>query len=95
MINITFSRYVKMNGRQWEVNFRKVPGTESSFYADTPDLQGHRFQFMIYKTPQSNWEMKGTELPRWFDEYLPQLTNAVESGVQEYQTKYVRRAELC
>ena len=88
MINITFSRYVKMNGRQWEVNFRKVPGTDSTFFADTPDLQGNRYQFMINKNGQTRWELEGSSVPKWFTDYLPQLVTAVESGIEEYRAKY-------
>lgn len=83
MINITFSKYVKMNGRLWEVNFRKLPRTNNLFYADTATLQGERIIFEM-ESDNGGWKMKGSRIPEWMLAFEQTIGTAIEQGMQEY-----------
>ncbi|MEO8582434.1 MAG: hypothetical protein ABI415_01485 [Flavitalea sp.] len=73
-----------MNGRQWEVNFRRLPDSPNRFYADTPTLDGERIQFYMNRNESSVWELSGSNLPQWFKDSLSTLATAVEKGMAEY-----------
>lgn len=83
MINITFSKYVKMNGRLWEVNFRKLSRGAHLFYADTATLQGERISFEM-QLESDRWVMKGQQIPEWIRQFDTQLGRAIDEGMQEY-----------
>lgn len=83
MINVTFSKYVKMNGRLWEVNFRKLNRGNNLFYADTATLQGERIPFEMQLTEHS-WTMRGSGLPQWLIDHQQNIGAAIEQGLQEY-----------
>ena len=84
MINITFSKFVKMNGRLWEVNFRKLSQGHFVFYADTATLQGERLQFILQKETNQNWGISGNNLPEWLGETVQSLGAAIDLGLKEY-----------
>lgn len=85
MLNITFSQFVKMNGRLWEVNFRKLSRGRFVFYADTSTLQGERIQFQLQREENSGgWQITGTQLTDWLVESVQNLGSAIERGLQEY-----------
>jgi hypothetical protein len=82
MINIAFSKLVKIGSRQWEVNFRKLPSETNRFHADTPTLDGERIQFDLYKD-QSAWHISGAAVPEWISSAEQTLGTAVEQGLRE------------
>jgi hypothetical protein len=84
MINITFSKLVKIDGRQWEVNFRKLPSASYQFHGDTATLQGERIQFNLSRDGDAGWKITGRDLPIWFTEACDKLGTAVEKGLEEY-----------
>jgi len=84
MINITFSKFVKMSGRLWEVNFRKLARGNNLFYADTATLQGERIQFQMQKTDEGQWTLTGNQLPAWLYESVSSLGAAIDLGMTEY-----------
>jgi hypothetical protein len=88
MVNITFSKLVKIDGRQWEVNFRKLPSVPYQFHADTATLQGERIQFSLYREGSSGWRISGRDLPVWFTDACEKLGNAIEKGLEEYYPEY-------
>ncbi len=90
-MNITFSKLVKMNGRLWEVNFRKQPGHEDVFHGDTPDLQGNRYHFILEKKQTGQWNIAGNDLPEWLVKGTEPLAMAVESGMDEFQQRYAHQ----
>ena len=82
MINVTFSRYVKMNGRLWEVNFRKLSRGNNLFYADTATLQGERIAFEV-DGDHGPWKVTGKNVPQWIVEYEQNIGAAIEQGLKE------------
>jgi hypothetical protein len=84
MINVTFSKFVKMNGRLWEVNFRKLSKGEHTFYADTATLQGERIQFQMEKPEGKNWQISGNHIPEWIINSCQSLGIAIELGLREH-----------
>lgn len=82
MVNIAFSRLVKIGSRQWEVNFRKLPSETNRFHADTPTPDGERIQFDLYKE-QSSWHIAGNGIPEWISTACPTLGTAIEQGLRE------------
>jgi hypothetical protein len=88
-VNITFSKLVKIEGRQWEVNFRKLPASPHQFHADTATLQGDRIQFNLYKDGSSGWQISGRDIPVWFTDARDKLGNAIERGMEEYYPDYL------
>lgn len=88
MVNITFSKLVKLDNRQWEVNFRKLPSSPYQFHADTATLQGERIQFSIYRDGTSGWKIAGRDLPVLFTNACDKLGTAIEKGLQEYYPNF-------
>lgn len=84
MVNIAFSKLVKIEGRQWEVNFRRLPSSPYQFHADTVTLQGERIQFHIYREGTAGWKVNGRDLPAWFSENSDKLGSAIEKGLEEF-----------
>jgi hypothetical protein len=87
-VNITFSKLVKLDNRQWEVNFRKLPSVPYQFHADTATLQGDRIQFNIYRDGNSGWKISGRDLPPIFISQCDKLGTAIEKGLEEYYPGY-------
>lgn len=83
MINITFSKFVKMNGRLWEVNFRKLNRGQHIFYADTATIQGERIQFFLQKENRE-WELSGSNLPEWLANSVQSLGDSIDMGLREH-----------
>jgi hypothetical protein len=84
MINVTFSKFVKMNGRLWEVNFRKLSKGTNVFYADTATLQGERIQFQLEHPDGDQWKISGNALPNWLHDSSQSIGAAIELGLREY-----------
>lgn len=90
MINITFSKLVKMNGRLWEVNYRKLSGGPNLFHADTATLQGDRIQFLIHNDNGSGWRITGLDPASWLNDHVQSLGAAVDRGLQEHYPSSIR-----
>ena len=84
MVNIAFSKLVKIEGRQWEVNFRKLPSSPYQFHADTATLQGERIQFQLYREGTAGWKVNGRDLPVLISEASDKLGSAIEKGLEEF-----------
>jgi len=87
MINITFSKFVKMNGRLWEVNFRKLSRGTNLFYADTATLQGERIMFEMQLTQENGWTMRGDHIPEWLCSQSANIGTAIDAGMEEYRPR--------
>lgn len=87
-VNITFSKLVKIDNRQWEVNFRKLPAATYQFHADTATLAGERIQFSIYKEETNEWRIVGRDLPELIVNSREKLVTAIEKGMQEYYPNF-------
>jgi hypothetical protein len=83
-VNVTFSKLVKLDSRQWEVNFRKLPTLPYQFHADTATLQGERIQFSIYREGDSNWRISGRDIPEIISHSSDKLGSALERGMEEF-----------
>jgi hypothetical protein len=84
MINITFSKFVKMNGRLWEVNFRKLSRGQCFFYADTATIQGERIQFNLQRQEGSEWQILGNNLPEWLHQAVKSIGASIDLGMKEH-----------
>ena len=87
-VNITFSKLIKLDNRQWEVNFRKLPSVPYQFHADTATLQGERIEFSIYRDGSSGWKISGRNLPELFTVSCDKLGTAIEKGLEENYPGY-------
>lgn len=93
MINITFSKYVKMNGRLWEVNFRKLNRGNNLFYADTATLQGERISFEV-QNEDGSWRINGNNIPQWITEFQTNIGSAIDQGMQEYMPRVAANSNM-
>jgi hypothetical protein len=71
-----------MNGRLWEVNFRKLNRGTNLFYADTATLQGERIAFEM-QNEDGTWKMRGANIPQWISEFERNIGTAIEQGMEE------------
>lgn len=60
--NITFTSFIKIEGRVHEFNFRKK--NEAVFEADSTDVRGNRVTFELSKEAE-NWTITSPNLPAW------------------------------
>jgi hypothetical protein len=81
MQNIAFSRVLKMNGRVWEFNFRKLPGEQNAFHTDFTDAKDNRVQFVLFHDIDGTWKIKGTLVPSWVLNEIPMLSNVIDENV--------------
>jgi hypothetical protein len=80
MNNIAFSRVLKIDGRLWEFNFRKLPGDSNDYHTDFTDARGNRVQFIVYKDEQNQWQAKGAFIAEWILNDVQLLGNAIEEN---------------
>jgi hypothetical protein len=64
-MNIAFSKIIKINERNWEFNFRKLPADYLSYHVDVTDDKGGRIQFSMYKSANGIWRATSNRLPLW------------------------------
>ena len=64
-MNIAFSRIIRINDRNWEFNFRKLPADYSSYHVDVTDEKGGRILFSMYKAADGTWRATSNKLPLW------------------------------
>ncbi|MEO8583310.1 MAG: hypothetical protein ABI415_05910 [Flavitalea sp.] len=81
MTNIAFSRIVRLSDRQWEFNFRKLPGDMPNFHVDVTDAKGDRIQFSMYKDAHGRWHTTGRSLPLWIANEEEVLGATIEEGI--------------
>jgi hypothetical protein len=60
--NITFTSFIKIEGRVHEFNFRKKGADH--FDGDTTDARGNRIFFQMAKGAET-WTLRGENLPVW------------------------------
>jgi len=65
MVNIVFTRIIRVSEGQLEFNFRKLSGEIQNFHADVTDPRGNRIQFSINQNIHGAWHLTGTLLPLW------------------------------
>jgi hypothetical protein len=82
MRNIAFSTILRLGERQWEFNFRKLPGEEALFHADVTDTKGNRLVFTMYRDPSGAWRASGTNLPLWITAGEEALGKAIIEGME-------------
>ena len=83
-MNIAFTKIIRLKERQWEFNFRKLPGDQQNFHADVTDAKGDRIQFSIYKDAHGVWRTTGIKLPLWIADGDKLLGDAIEQGMVEF-----------
>lgn len=81
LMNIAFSKIIRIAERQWEFNFRKRPGEQPHFHADTTDQKGNRIQFSMLKEEQGGWRVTGMQIPAWIAGAAEILGKAIEEGM--------------
>jgi hypothetical protein len=80
MPNIAFTKVLKMNGRVWEFNFRKLPGEEFAFHTDFTDAKDNRVQFILFRDAGDSWKIKGV-VPAWIPSEIGLLRDAINENV--------------
>ncbi|HEX2532215.1 MAG TPA: hypothetical protein VHK69_00690 [Chitinophagaceae bacterium] len=86
MTNLAFTRILKIVDRQWEFNFRKLPGDELLFHGDVTDAKGARILFQMYRDENGSWRARGANLPLWIIAAEDQMGAAIEQALSEPQT---------
>ena len=64
-MNIAFSKILKINERNWEFNFRKLPADYLSYHVDVTDDKGGRILFSMHKPAGGSWRATSNKLPIW------------------------------
>jgi len=82
-MNIAFTKLIRLGSRQWEFNFRKLPGDHQNFHGDVTDAKGERIQFSIHKDAHGVWRTTGMKLPLWIADGDQSLGLAIEEGLSE------------
>jgi hypothetical protein len=77
--NIQVTKLIKAGGRLREFNFRYHPGPSGRICnVDVPDDTGNRY-YLSYYQKEGKWVWEKTVLPKWIQDIIPQLQEAVES----------------
>jgi hypothetical protein len=80
-MNIAFSRIIKINGRLWEFNFRKLPIGGNQFHVDVTDEKGRRLFFNLLRDETGSWRSNTSGLPEWVVQSEKVLGNVIEESV--------------
>jgi hypothetical protein len=64
-MNIAFSKIIKIDERNREFNFRKLPADYLSYHVDVTDDRGGRILFSMYKSADGVWRATSNRLPLW------------------------------
>ena len=83
-MNIAFTRIIRIDNRQYEFNFRKLPGASFAFHADVTDDRQHRHMFTMDKL-DGNWKADGVNLPSWIVSNEQAIGEVIEEAVPEVQ----------
>ena len=78
LMNIAFSRILKVSQKNIEFNFRKLPAENPSFHVDLTDEKGKRIMFTLDKTGDGIWRSRGTNLPLWLIAIEQMLGKVIE-----------------
>ena len=78
MNNIAFSKVLKMNGRLWEFNFRKLPGDSNEYHTDFTDAKDNRIQFILFHDQRGAWQVRGSFIPTWIIDDIALLGQAID-----------------
>lgn len=78
-MNIYFSKIIKVNDKQREFNFRKLPGdNQQSYHVDVTDDKGSRLIFSMYKDASGCWRTSAQSLPLWIHNAEEILGSVIE-----------------
>lgn len=80
MINIAYTRLLKLRGLLREFNFRKQPGMEGTYHVDVTDERGVRFMFSMKGSEEGSWRFSSPELPAWIVEAEGVIAAAINEG---------------
>jgi hypothetical protein len=84
-MNIYFSKIIKVNDKQREFNFRKLPGdTQISYHVDVTDDRGIRLMFSMYKNASGRWQTSAQSLPIWIHNAEEILGNVIEEESKNF-----------
>jgi hypothetical protein len=74
---------LKTPQHQLEFNFLRLRGSNTDFYADVTDEKGERIVFNLYKDDQSNWMIRGHNVPPWISSMQTQLGLTIEEELKD------------
>lgn len=80
-MNIAFSKIIKINGRNFEFNFRKLPWLAEHFHVDVTGEKGERIFFTLVKKEGSYWELVTQDVPNWIIDATTIIGGAVEEEI--------------
>lgn len=83
LMNIAFSKIIKINNRLWEFNFRKLRCEFPSYHADVTNEQGTRILFSIYKSTDGKWLATSNQLPLWIGSSEDLIGEVIEESEKE------------
>jgi hypothetical protein len=79
-MNIAFSKIIKINERNREFNFRKLPADYLSYHADVTDDKGGRILFSMHKSADGIWRATSNKLPLWIAASEGLIGEHIEEG---------------
>jgi hypothetical protein len=77
-MNIAFSKILKINGRQWEFNFRKLPSASENFHVDVTDERGRRVFFQLTREDSGHWHTSASQVPAWIQQSEDMLGTVID-----------------
>ena len=80
VINIYFSKVIKVSDRLREFNFRKLPNAQNGFHVDVTDDRGQRIIFNMFKDEDKNWRIASQDLPTWVNFAESSLHSIIEEN---------------
>jgi hypothetical protein len=85
-MNIAFSKIIKIQGRNCEFNFRKLPADYTSYHVDVTDDKGGRIMFSMYKSADGIWRTTSNRLPLWISASESLIGAQIEESEAAYTT---------
>jgi hypothetical protein len=80
IMNIFFTRLLKIQERLREINFRRLPTEGAAYHVDTTDDRGVRLMWLMKKEEKGLWVFSTQGLPSWIVEAEGLLAAAIEEG---------------
>jgi hypothetical protein len=77
--NIAFTSLVRIEGRQYEFNFRKKTSAETIFHADVTNAKGERIMFTMIFT-EGIWHTSGALLPAWIQKHTELIGQTIHEN---------------
>lgn len=67
--NIAFTSIIRIEGRQYEFNFRKQPSPDFTYHADVTNAKGERVMFRMVQH-NGKWNTAGALVPAWIEQHV-------------------------